>query len=154
MRSLATTTVACLLMAIYGARAEMVPQQVQSSILANYRDCAPPVREVPPEAVRSIDFNDDGKPDYIVDIGQFCQSYCGSAGCVHDIWVSQRGTWKLEFRGNIRGLEGSVRKHGKNVMLVDMYGDFCPERARREGGAAYCPKQLRWDGRKLLLENR
>jgi hypothetical protein len=137
-------------------RAEALPQSLQRQVLAvlggpgpfGPKYCDSPVKEVPSEAVRTIDFNDDGVPDYVIEVGSYCMG-CPNGGCIHQVWISQATGWFKAYEGGIRGVEGAARRKGRNVLLIHMHGGFCGG-----FGADECRMQLRWNGRAIVEERR
>lgn len=127
-----------------------LPSLIRNDLLSELRTCEPPVRTISPASIRIVDFNGDGKPDFIIDYGELCDTFCGTGGCTHDMWVSTSGnTWIRAFSDNIRSIERTVTRQGRAVLLVDMHGSAC-----NRMGASPCPKQIRWDGSSLSLEPR
>jgi hypothetical protein len=101
-------------------------------------------------SISQTDFNDDGKADYIINLGELCAELCGSAGCRHDIWISRGAGWRKEYSGLMR-IEKIVERQAGPILQINLYGSNCDENTSE---AARCPKQMRWNGTKLLLEDR
>jgi hypothetical protein len=144
-----------LVVALFGAAlpqaamAQELPDVIRDDQASSLKECDPPLTSVPAEAISTADFNGDGKPDYIIDYNNVCTAFCGSAGCTYDIYVSQGDTWTKAFSENIRAIQKRVTRNGKTVLLVDMHGSVCDK-----VGASVCPRQIRWDGKRLRLEKR
>jgi hypothetical protein len=138
-----------LLSVAHAAIGQELPRAIRDDLLESLKSCEPPLTRISPAAIKTADFNGDGKRDYIIDYNELCTAFCGSAGCTYDIWVSQGDTWVKAFSENIRSIERTVTRRGKTVLLVDMHGSVC-----NRVGASPCPRQIRWDGKKLRLERR
>lgn len=98
---------------------------------------------LPSESIATADFNGDNIDDPIITLVGFpCNGsahggFCGSAGCVTQIWVSDSdGLWTLRFNSNVRGLELIAAENQDDLVTVN-HGTFCGE-----SGAFYCELRL------------
>lgn len=122
---------------------EPAPVTAEKKVLENEESCEKPV-EYKPDFVKTADFNGDGAPDYVIDYGETnCLGFCGSAGCVIVIYVSQGGGHKKAFDQNVRGWRAR-RKGGKDMLVVDFHGNAC-----NKAGYEPCQKSFAWNGKKF-----
>jgi hypothetical protein len=123
-----------------------LPSAVAASIADARNDCD--FKSIPPEAVRSIDLNGDGINDYIIDYGTMgCRSFCGSAGCLHEVWISENAGFVRSLNDNIQAVD-RIEPHGpgKDIVVVT-HGSSC-----HQVGADACYFRLHWDKSKLTRQ--
>ena len=95
--------------------------------------------------IRRIDFNRDGRMDFILDTSRFaCVPFanfsCGSAGCRIDVFVSTpRG--HANFLGHTVHAVRLFTWRRETVMLVEFHGDICGL-----AGVQRCDQRLVWRG--------
>lgn len=120
-----------------------LPPVIAASIADARQDCD--LKSIPPAAVKAVQLNQDGINDYIIDYGTMgCQSYCGSAGCLHEIWVSRAADFLLSLRANVQAIN-RIEPHGSgNDIVVVLHGSSC-----HRPGADACYFRLHWDKSKL-----
>lgn len=120
-----------------------LPSMIAASIGDARQDCD--LKSISPAAIKSIDLNGDGINDYIIDYGTLgCHSYCGSAGCLHEIWVSNDAGFVRSLNANIQGID-RFEPHGSgNDVVVGMHGSSC-----HRAGSDTCYFRLHWDKSKL-----
>jgi hypothetical protein len=74
-----------------------------------------------PDFIRSVDFNGDGRPDYVVDHGKFdcarvAKRSCGSAGCSIDVFLSGKAGYR--DRVSLSGYETVIDAGGERPTLI------------------------------------
>jgi hypothetical protein len=74
-----------------------------------------------PDFIRSVDFNGDGRPDYVVDHGKFdcagaVKRSCGSAGCSIDVFLSGKAGYR--DRMSLSGYEAVIDANGERPTLT------------------------------------
>lgn len=120
-----------------------LPSVIAASIGDARQDCD--LKSVTPEAIKSIDLNGDGIKDYIVDYGTLgCHSFCGSAGCIHEIWVSKDAGFVRSLNTNIQSIDRFEPHESGNDVIVGMHGSSCGR-----VGSDTCYFRLHWDKSKL-----
>lgn len=143
---------AALVLAGAVVAAPKVPDEVRRAVEARHdaamQDMVDPefpdaVKIATPAAVfRRIDVNDDGVADWRADYGkaQNPSFFCGTGGCVQQIWVSRPGGgFRLAFDNTVRELT-LTRAAGERVLDVDFHGTTC-------GGTGVepCPRRYGWN---------
>ena len=92
------------------------------------------------------DFNGDGRTDYVVHLASLvCPSlgyseYCGSAGCMVSILVSQGDRLREVVSENYQGLAISKPVGGKQTLAFAAHGTFCGHKT----GADTCFGVMSW----------
>lgn len=86
-----------------------------------------------PDTVRKIDFNGDGRMDYIVSFenttcgGEKTGGFCGSGGCTHDFLVTlPNGKLRSVFVDQINGYE-ILRKSPRKVRFF-IFQNYCDDK--------------------------
>ena len=125
-----------------------LPSIVQSAIKKTRHGCK---TSSPSYAfVVENDVNGDGRKDYILDYEKFqCdgkQSFCGSAGCTRQVFVSRNDTYLQVLNETVLALEFEIVK-GKPAMLVYHRGTACGKDYSNE-----CILLRIWNGRTFLPE--
>ena len=138
-----------LSMAVPAAAAPIppVPPVVQTSIDVSTKDCSGPV-SFDAGFVSSKDVNGDGIKDYIVDYSKFvCDGshtyFCGSAGCLTEVYASKDDGFVKVLGENVRGLR-FARINGRPAMIMQLHGSACGK-----AGAEACGVNLFWTGKKF-----
>jgi hypothetical protein len=94
--------------------------------------------------VTQKDVNGDGVNDFIIDYGKLSCSdgshFCGTAGCLTQVFVSLNGNYVKVLDENVRDLHFG-RIHGRAAMQVDLHGIACGR-----AGAEPCEVTLYWNG--------
>jgi hypothetical protein len=135
-----------------------LPSIVRDTIAASRKDCTESASlrgvNVVLEAgfVITKDINGDGRKDYILDYGKFqCEErriFCGSAGCLTQVFASQPdSTYAKVLDENVRGVR-FTRVKGRPAMLLDLHGSAC-----NRAGVAPCGATLFWNGDKFSPAN-
>jgi hypothetical protein len=98
---------------------------------------------------QTADFNGDNRPDYIVSpAGLHCSSfgyseYCGSAGCVQTVLISEGNRLREVYSNNIQGFALVRLPNGRQGMATGQHGTFCGN----QYGADTCFSVMSWNGR-------
>ncbi len=96
----------------------------------------------------TANFNGDNRPDYIVSMaGLHCSAfgysaYCGSAGCVQRIFLSQGNQLREIWSGNLQAGALSALPDGRQALVTGMHGSACGRT-----GADTCFVAMSWNGR-------
>jgi hypothetical protein len=97
----------------------------------------------------AVDLNGDGQPDYILDGNRLtCHGapsiFCGSGGCVSEIYVSGPSGYRRAFQDNVFGftIDRSTRPP---TLTVDWHGFHC-----NRSGAEGCRQRLIWNGHEFV----
>jgi hypothetical protein len=127
------------------AAAQSFPQAVRDAIQESRKDCAPERAVLEAGFLLEKDINGDGRKDYILDYGKFqCGNssfYCGSAGCLTQVFASRSdGTYAKVLDENVRDLR-FARMKGRPAMVLQKHGSACGRI-----GAARCSVTLFWNG--------
>jgi hypothetical protein len=121
-----------------------LPQIVQETVDKVRKDCDEKFQLLPGFAtVRDI--NDDKVPDYILDYGKarcgnMASFYCGTGGCLTQVFASANDTHVLVLDENVRRVR-FARVKGRPAMLLDLHGGICGR-----AGAEACAATLYWNG--------
>ena len=153
MRSiLAAILISSAISATQAKAAQPLPHEVQSAVDDAIRDCHEKVKFEKGFLTRR-DINGDGIDDFILDYGQFaCGAnsllYCGSAGCVTEVFASlSGGKFAKVLDENVRGIEFKTVR-GRPAMLLELHGSACGK-----AGSAPCSATLYWNGEKFSPAN-
>lgn len=132
--------------AVSGSTKVELPPSIAVSIEDARQLCG--FKSIPPGAVRSIDLNGDGIHDYIIDYGAMgCRGFCGSAGCLHELWVSKDADFVRSLSENMHGVERIEPRESGNDVIVAMHGSSCGR-----VGSNICRFRLHWDKSKLTRQ--
>lgn len=94
-----------------------LPKAVAGAIAEARDDCS--FKSIPPNSIRTLDLNGDGVSDYVIDYGELgCRAFCGSAGCLHEIWVSQDGQFIRSLSRNVQAIERIEPRNPGNDRVV------------------------------------
>ena len=92
-----------------------------------------------PDTVRKVDFNGDGRPDYIVSFenttcgGEKTGGFCGSGGCLMDFLVTlPNGKVRSVFAEQIYGYE--ILKGRPRKVRFFIFHNYCADKPDRDGG--------------------
>lgn len=142
---------------LFGGRSQAqssrtLPPEVRAGI-PSQKDCVRGERAVFQRGfIVQKDINGDGIDDYILDYGKFLcggsSPYCGSAGCLTQVFASlAEGSFVKVLDENVRALR-FVRIGGRPAMLVGLHGSACGR-----VGAEPCGVTLFWNGQKFSPAN-
>ncbi len=126
---------------------DAVRKPVEAYYTENLKDMVDPEQPdafkiaVPPAMYSRIDVNGDGIPDWKVDYekAQNASFFCGTGGCLRQIYVSHGGTHVLAFERTVREFKLG-KANGERILDIDFHGSTC-------GGAGVeeCPRRYAWD---------
>lgn len=128
------------------AGAETLPPAVRAAIAKQSENCAKPDRvSLEKGFLTRRDVNGDGIPDYVLDYGSFkCGDtfmlYCGSAGCLTQVFASADGSYVKVLDENAQKVDFRTVK-GRPAMLLGLHGSACGKR-----GVDACGATLYWNG--------
>lgn len=103
------------------------------------------------EYAKTAEINGDGKLDYAlqpsaINCDQFGYSeWCGSAGCVVDIWLSEPNGYRNVYSDNAQAWEFVDAGQGRKNLSFAMHGISCGNRSGADG----CDMIYGWDGSKF-----
>jgi hypothetical protein len=122
-----------------------LPKVITRAVLGNSAKCGFKGTELPKDSWSFLDFNGDGKVDYLVNYGKIaCEktpTYFGATrGSYHELWLSTRFSWRLAFSKEILGVSKAEMRDGKAVLTTIIHPSYCK---LKEG---VCYQQLRWTG--------
>jgi len=125
-----------------------LPKVIRRAILRTASKCGFTGTELPRDLWRTLEFNGDGKLDYLINYGKLtCEkipTYFGlTRGSYHELWVSTRLSWQLAFSKEILGILKAERRDGKDVIVASIHPSYCK---LKEGA---CQQRLRWTGSKV-----
>jgi hypothetical protein len=93
-------------------------------------------------ALKPVDIDGDGRPDYLFSKQALGAGWCGTGGCWTEIWLDRAPGRPLKiFDGQVREV-GFRRAGAGRIVDVDLHGSVC-----HTFGAHACPASFRWDGR-------
>lgn len=92
----------------------------------------------------SEDFSGDGLPDYVFYNEE--PGYCGTAGCVAQVIVSNGNGFNKIYEGFAHEIVPVGQGGGKRNLQLSLHGSAC-----NRAGAEGCYKQLVWIGSKLIV---
>ena len=101
-------------------------------------------------AVKVVDIDHDGIPDYVVDYNKVINTHwCGTGGCNFEIWRGTKGGHPVRV-WNVMVREYTIaRRNGETVFDFDFHGGNCGT-----FGASACPASFAWDGAAGRMEER
>ena len=134
-----------------------LPREIRAAFDKFRRDCVKAGgKEVSfkEDAVRTIDLNGDGRPDYIVDFDDskcdaFEPLYCGTGGCQLAIYIARpNGRYAAIFGDVVRAYE-ILPGEGVRSIRFDLHGGFCGKHGPDE-----CEKTVRITGQRIQVRQR
>lgn len=145
-------------LAVPAADARPVPRAIPAALRPFYESAAAECRTIAPAqrgrlsldrsvwAVRRIDLNGDGKPDYVLNRAALvCDTaltlFCGTGGCGYGFALSAPGGYRRQL---LQGRALAIAKGKLPVVELTVHGDECGR-----AGAYDCHWQWRWNGKKL-----
>jgi TonB family protein len=129
-----------------------LPSVVQAAIKQAQSACGTQQPALKPGFISAKDINGDGVTDYVLDYGKFecggSSEYCGSAGCLTQVFVSlPGGRYVKVLDENVRGIRFDQRK-GRPAEIIDVHGSACGRI-----GAVPCSMILFWNGQTFSPAN-
>ena len=130
------------------ASAGPLPAPVRTAIDSATANCRPQKVTLEKGFVTTRDVNGDGIPDYIVNYesfrcGESFTFYCGSAGCLTQVFASTGGRFVKVLDENVLKIEFKNVK-GRPAMLLDLHGSACGK-----AGMEACGTTRYWNGSKF-----
>ncbi|MGU3539010.1 hypothetical protein [Methylobacterium sp. A54F] len=134
------------------AAASGLPPLVEAEIAELKQDCSGGKVTLEPGFLTRKDVNGDGIEDIILDYaavrcGDSGSLYCGSAGCIAQVFASRGGGYVKVLNDNVRDLK-FARVKGRPAMLLGLHGTACGKL-----GSAPCGVTLVWNGSKFTRSN-
>lgn len=124
-----------------------IPAVVVQGIEKQLAGCGNPTPLILAPAIFTIDINEDGRVDYIVNFNAILctntpSKNCGTGGCLQQFWVSRNDGWHLalEQSGQIAGID---RVNGKSALRLAVHHGYC--------GDAPCFANVVWTEQRLVL---
>ena len=135
-----------------GLEAASLPSLIQIEITKKKDECKPDKVTLNDGFISKKDVNGDGIDDYVLDYGLFrcgeiTNLYCGSAGCLNQVFVSTNSTYTKAFDDNVQDLVFKKSK-GRPAMYLGYHGSECGKR-----GSQPCGAILYWNGSKFSPAN-
>lgn len=135
------------------ADAQTLPPVVGRAIAQQSENCMKPDKvSLEKGFMTRRDVNADGIPDYVLNYGSFkCGDtfmlYCGSAGCLTQVFASADGSFVKVLDENAQKVDFKTVK-GRPAMLLGLHGTACGKR-----GVDACGATLYWNGSKFSPAN-
>lgn len=123
----------------------ILPSFIYRKILTDENHCAERPETIPASAVTALDINGDKVADYIVSYEKICSTYCGTAGCRHDFWVSNGLRLSLVQAVNLQRIIRVERGRRGDTVLIDMHGTACDQ-----AGDIPCTFRIGWSNQNRL----
>ena len=129
---------------------ENLPAPVQAEIEENRSTCAPEKAVLAAGFLTRKDVNGDGTEDFVLDYNKFAcgedaPSFCGSAGCLTQVFVSTpSGRFVKVLDQNVEGIR-FTRIKGRSAMLIESHGSACGR-----AGSERCHVTMLWTGTKFV----
>lgn len=132
--------------------AQTLPAPVQKSMQEARKSCKPEKAVFGKNFVARKDVNGDGVPDYVLDYEHFecggsSSYYCGTGGCLTQVFASNDGGYVKVLDENVQGLEFKTLK-GRPAMQIGLHGSSCGR-----PGMDPCGATLYWNGAKFSPAN-
>lgn len=116
-----------------------LPANIAEPIL---KECQ--IKSIPPAAVKTLDLNGDGIADYIINFETAgCSGFCGSAGCFHEFWISDKQGLTKSMNFNLQAIERLEPTDSGFAVIVGMHGSTCGR-----SGFEVCRYRITWEGAK------
>lgn len=134
------------------AGAETLPPMVRKAIAESTESCKPDKVTLEKGFLTRKDINGDGIPDYVLNYESFrCGEsfvfYCGSAGCLTQVFASADGSYVKVLDENAQDVVFKTVM-GRPAMLLGLHGTACGKR-----GVDACGATLYWNGSKFSPAN-
>lgn len=127
------------------ASAQTLPLPVRKAIGEATASCRPQKVTLDKGFVTTRDVNGDGIPDYVVNYeafrcGESFTFYCGSAGCLTQVFASTGGTFVKVLDENVEKIAFET-VGGRPAILLGLHGSACGR-----PGVEPCGTTLVWNG--------
>ncbi len=127
-----------------------MPTVIARSVAKQVSSCKGDI-SVLPHALFSVDLNEDGRLDYVVNFENFdCETvpspYCGTGGCLHEIWLSDDAGWKLALAPHANMIAGIDMIAGKPALRLLVHHRYCQKQP--------CHQNIVWSAGKLIVTAR
>ncbi|MCW5691663.1 MAG: hypothetical protein KIT48_04805 [Pseudolabrys sp.] len=124
-----------------------VPVVIARSVAKQIRTCKGDISSLP-TSLFSLDLNGDGRLDYVVNFENFdCEAvpspYCGTGGCLHEIWLSNNEGWNLALSPQANLIAGADMIDGKPALRLLVHHRYCETQP--------CYQNIVWSGEKLSV---
>lgn len=124
-----------------------VPVMIARSVAKQIRTCKGDISSLP-TSLFSLDLNGDGRLDYVVNFENFgCEAvpspFCGTGGCLHEIWLSNNEGCKLVLSSQANLIAGVDMIDGKPALRLLVHHRYCEMQP--------CCQNIVWSGGKLFL---
>ncbi len=131
----------------HGLDQDGTPLQIAQSVGNRIKSCKGDVSSLP-TSLFSLDMNGDGRLDYVVNFENFdCETvpspYCGTGGCLHEIWLSDRNGWKLALSPYANLIAGVDMIGGKPALRLLVHHRYCTRQP--------CYQNVVWSAGKLVV---
>lgn len=127
-----------------------VPAVIARSVAKQVKSCKGDI-SVLPHSLFSIDLNGDGSLDYVVNFENFdCETtpspYCGTGGCLHEIWLSDSSGWRLALAPHANMIAGIDMIDGRPSLRLLVHHRYCQKQP--------CHQNIVWSAGKLIVISR
>lgn len=127
-----------------------VPAVIARSVAKQVKSCKGDI-SVLPHSLFSIDLNGDGSLDYVVNFENFdCEAipspYCGTGGCLHEIWLSDSTGWGLAVAPHANMIAGIDMIDGRPSLRLLVHHRYCQKQP--------CYQNIVWSAGKLVVTSR
>ena len=134
------------------AQSESLPREVQQEIIENSAACGSREPQIDMGFLTSLDVNGDGIPDYVLNYQNFrCgdrQGFCGSRGCLLQIFVSKNGKFEKVIDEDVWSVDIN-RGRGRPSLVLGLHGPACEQRVD-----VLCKATFVWNGSKFVRTGR
>jgi hypothetical protein len=126
---------------------EALPPDVRTALTEARSDCSEGVK-LQKGFLKRRDINGDGNPDFIIDFSEYtCEGsaiYCGTAGCLTQIFASKPGgSYVKVLDENVQSVKFS-KASGRPAMTLGLHGTACGK-----AGVEPCRATLYWNGERF-----
>lgn len=127
-----------------------VPEVIARSVAKQVKSCKGDI-SVLPQSLFSVDLNGDGRLDYVVNFENFdCETvpspYCGTGGCLHEIWLSDNAGWRLALSPHANMIAGIDMIDGRPSLRLLVHHRYCQKQP--------CHQNIVWSAGKLIVISR
>lgn len=124
-----------------------VPVEIAKSVEKRIKSCKGDVSSLP-TSLFSLDMNGDGRLDYVVNFENFdCETvpspYCGTGGCLHEIWLSGRNGLKVALSPYANRIAGVDIIDGRPALRLLVHHRYCTQQP--------CYQNVVWSAGKLVV---
>jgi hypothetical protein len=129
---------------------EGVPAVIAQSVAKQVKSCKGDTSALP-HSLFSVDLNGDGRLDYVVNFENFdCETvpspYCGTGGCLHEIWLSDSAGWRLALSPHANMIAGIDMIDGRPSLRLLVHHRYCQKQP--------CHQNIVWSEGKLIVISR